>query len=80
MGKIDELLTRNGNELERILNVLSESALGDLQILLQNIDSEIDALTELRGEVNERTEHVLKAIDLNHRLFNEPETSNAMPR
>ena len=65
MTKMDGFHT----SLEKVLSHL-DKPLGDFQYLLYQIDQEIEMLSELRGEVNERMENVAKAIDLNARGSN----------
>ena len=61
-------IEQHHEQLEKVLGYLSESTFVSLQCLLINIDSEIEMLTELRGEVNERIEYVAHALDLNHKV------------
>ncbi len=50
--------------LDKILGKLDDS-LTDFQCLLLEIDTQIELLQELRGEVYERTEKLAQALDLN---------------
>jgi hypothetical protein len=50
--------------LDKILGKLDVS-LTEFQCLILEIDTQIEMLTELRGEVYERTEKLAQALDLN---------------
>lgn len=55
--------------LNNITKKLS-GALGDLDYLQSQISQEIEALSELRGEICERAEKVAQSLDLNRKEEN----------
>ncbi len=57
-------------ELGKHLKVL-DKAIGGLDYLQANIGIDIDALSELRGEICERAERAAQALDLNRQISKE---------
>ena len=65
-GLIDGLLDRHGKSLDASLKNL-DGVLTELNYLWACIDNEVEALTELQGEIYERMDKVAQALDLNRK-------------
>jgi len=66
MNEIDGLLDRHGKSLDASLKNL-DGVLTELNYLWACIDNEVEALTELQGEIYERMDKVAQALDLNRK-------------